>query len=81
MLDIKSLRLTDKDMVTVNKHWEGGYKGLATEIADAQLEKALWGVQEWLTKASVDPKGYTLRVALIELNTLLTKDYPKPEED
>ena len=77
MLDIKSLRLTAEEVEALPfepaEYWEG-------RVADAALAKAIWGVQEWLTKASADPKGYMLRAALTDLNTqLLAAGIIRPE--
>jgi len=42
MMDLSALRLTDEEVEGFI--WDGNVQG----VSDAQLAKALWGIQEWL---------------------------------
>ena len=54
MLDIDNLRLTPKEYkATLQQELPAGFSYFSPRIiADAQLEKALWGVQAWLDTMS-----------------------------
>jgi len=76
MLDIDALRLTDEEMW--NSYGAKYVEGDLLAVADAQLAKALWGIQEWLTK-----RGNSALIVppLIELNTaLLARAIPRPKD-
>ena len=64
MLDIKALRLTDeeRDEIFDADDWQGAMRIAVRMVADAQLEKALQGTQEWLTHEAKTREEMYLKV-------------------
>jgi len=70
-LNIDSLRLTQEDFQNL---WHPEVD-MTQAAADAQLKKALWGIQEWLESTGVDVyPGRALR------RLILAAGMSKPEE-
>jgi len=60
MLDVEALRLTDEEQHELELNFVLTKDAILTHlnghrIADAQLAKALWGVQEWLNRFEQGP--------------------------
>ena len=79
-LDIISLLLTDEALEHIEEYAhpddQGDYTPL--RVADAQLKKALWGVQMWLEEDTCRPCAKYLSAYLRD--QLLAADMSRPED-